>query len=129
MAVQLEISEALAGAVTVLTLTGRLIADEEDVLFAQHVDRLVAAGRVKLVVDFHDVTSIDSGGVGTLVAKLLSVRRRGGDMRLLRLTDRTHRVLEITRLLEVFSIFESSDAAIRSYAEQQSHIPAAIGDI
>ena len=129
MAVQLEISETLAGDVTVLTLAGRLVADEEDVLFAQHVDRLVAAGRVKLVVDFHNVTCIDSGGIGALVAKLLSVRRRGGDMRLLSVTDRTRRVLEITRLLAVFSIFESSDAAIRSFGEVQSHIPVAVGDV
>jgi anti-anti-sigma factor len=126
MAAQLEISETLAGDVTVLKLTGRLVADEEDILFIQHVDGLVAAGRVHIVVDFHDVTCIDSGGVGTLVAKLLSVRRRGGDSRLLQVTYRTRRVLEITRLLAVFAIFESRDEAIRSFDADLSRIPAAV---
>jgi anti-sigma B factor antagonist len=125
MAVQLEISESVAGDVTVLKLTGRLVADEEDIFFARHVDRLVAAGRVQIVVDFRDVTTIDSGGVGTLVAKLLSVRRRGGDIRLLQVTNRTRRVLEITRLLSVFTIFEWREEAIGSFAADVARIPAA----
>lgn len=124
MAVQLEIAESVVGDVTLLKLAGRLVADEEDIFFAQHVDRLVAAGRIHIVVDFHDVTCIDSGGVGTLVAKLLSLRRAGGDMRLLQVTDRTRRVLEITRLLTVFAIFESRDEAMRSFTADVARIPA-----
>jgi anti-sigma B factor antagonist len=124
MAAQLEIAETRAGDVTVLTLSGRLVADEEDIHFAQHVDGLVAAGRILVVVDFHDVTCIDSGGVGTLVAKFLSVRRRGGDMRLVRVTDRTRRVLEITRLLAVFQVFDSAAEAIRSFTADLPRLPA-----
>lgn len=126
MAAQLEIAETRAGDVTVLTLSGRLVADEEDILFAQHVDGLVAAGRTRVVVDFHDVTCIDSGGVGTLVAKFLSVRRRGGDMRLVRVTDRTRRVLEITRLLTVFQIFDSAAEAIHSFTVDLPRLPAGV---
>lgn len=126
MAAQLEIAETRAGDVTVLTLTGRLVADEEGDLFAQHVDGLVAAGRIHIAVDFHDVTCIDSGGVGTLVAKFLSVRRRGGDMRLVRVTDRTHRVLEITRLLTVFQVFDSTEEAVRSFTVDLPRLPAGV---
>src|SRR5688500_14308505 len=123
MAAQLEIAETRAGDVTVLALTGRLVADEEGLVFADHVDGLVADGRINIVVDFHDVNSIDSGGVGTLVAKYLSVRRRGGDMRLVRVTDRTRRVLAITRLLSVFQVFESAEEAIRSFSVDVPRLP------
>jgi anti-anti-sigma factor len=126
MAAQLEIAETRAGDVTVLALTGRLVADEEDLVFAQHVDGLVAEGRIHIVVDFHDVNTIDSGGVGTLVAKFLSVRRRGGDMRLVRVTDRTRRVLAITRLLTVFQVFESTEEAIRSFSVDVPRLPAEV---
>jgi anti-sigma B factor antagonist len=121
MAAQLDIRETRAGDVTVLELTGRLVADEEDVIFASEVNRLIAAGRIQIVADLRDVSSLDSGGVGTLVAKLLSARRRGGDLRLLNLTDRTRRVLEITRLLGVFQVFDSADDAIRSFSRQVAH--------
>jgi anti-sigma B factor antagonist len=121
MAAQLDIRETRAGDVTVLELTGRLVADEEDVIFASEVNRLIGAGRIQIVADLRDVSSLDSGGVGTLVAKLLSARRRGGDLRLLNLTDRTRRVLEITRLLGVFQVFDSADDAIRSFSRQVAH--------
>jgi anti-anti-sigma factor len=126
MAARLEIAETRAGDVTVLALSGRLVADEEDRVFAQHVDDLVADDRIHIVVDFHDVTCIDSGGVGTLVAKFLSVRRRGGDMRLVRVTDRTRRVLAITRLLSVFQVFESTEEAIRSFSVDVPRPPAEV---
>jgi anti-sigma B factor antagonist len=126
MAAQLEIAETRAGDVTVLRLSGRLVADEEDFIFAEHVDGLVAEKRLHIVVDFHDVTCIDSGGVGTLVAKFLSVRRRGGDLRLVRVTDRTRRVLEITRLLSVFQVFESPEEAIRSFSVDVPRPPAEV---
>lgn len=126
MAAQLQITETRAGAVTVLTLSGRLVADEADLVFTQQVNALVADGRVHIVVDFRDVSAIDSGGVGTLVAKLLSARRAGGDLRLSGVTDRTHRILEITRLLFVFHIFDTPDEAVRSFTAQVPRLPAGI---
>ena len=125
MAAQLEIAETRAGDVTVLTLSGRLVPDEEDLVFADHVDRLVAENRIHIVVDFHDVTC-NSGGVGTLVAKFLSVRRRNGDVRLARVTDRTRHVLEITRLLSVFQVFDSIEEAIHSFSVDVPQLPAEV---
>jgi anti-sigma B factor antagonist len=116
MAAQLTIGERRAGDVTILDLTGRLVADEEDVLFTARIDTLLQAGRRYFVVNFERVTVIDSGGVGTLVAKYLSVRRHGGDIRLAHVTPRTRRVLEITRLLSVFATFDTDDEAVRSFA-------------
>ncbi len=126
MAGQLEIDVRRAGAVTVLTLQGRLVADEADYLFTQHVDALVADGRVNIVADLHGVASIDSGGVGSLVAKLLSARRAGGDLRLASMSERTRRVLEITRLLNVFHVFESVEAAVHSFTAEVPRLPAGI---
>lgn len=126
MAADLEITERRAGSVTVLTLNGRLVADEADVLFTQRVNALVADGRMRIVVDLREVSTIDSGGVGSLVAKLLSARRAGGDLRLAQVTDRTRRVLEITKLLNVFHVFDSPDAAVRSFAAEVPRLPAGI---
>ena len=50
-----------------------------------------------------------------LIAKYLSVRRKGGDLRLLRLSSRTHHALEITHLLTVFQTFETEEDAVRSF--------------
>lgn len=115
MAAQLEISERRTGDIAILALSGHLVADDDDVIFTERIDALIAEGISKVIVDFHDVTIFDSGGVGVLVAKLLSVRRRGGDLRLTRLTERARRVLATTHLTTVFAAFDFEAEAIRSF--------------
>lgn len=102
--------------VVVVSLKGQLIADDQDVQFRNAIDALVREGITKIVADLHDVTLLDSGGVGVLVAKFLTLRKRGGDLRLARLTERTRRVLTITRLLPVFATFDSAANAVHSFA-------------
>jgi stage II sporulation protein AA (anti-sigma F factor antagonist) len=107
--------------VVVLSLKGQLIADDQDVQFRNAIDALVREGITKIVADLHDVTLLDSGGVGVLVAKFLTLRKRGGDLRLARLTERTRRVLAITRLLRVFATFDSPADAVHSFAVDAPH--------
>ena len=116
MAPQLVITAQRFGDVAVVALNGWLVADEQDVQFRNYIDALVRGGITKIVADLHDVTLLDSGGMGVLVAKLLTVRKRGGDLRLARLTDRTRRMLSITRLLTIFATFDSRDDAVLSFA-------------
>jgi anti-anti-sigma factor len=110
----LQITERAVGDVTVLNLKGRLVL-EECVTLRDAVDALVQQRRPKLVLDLQDVNYIDSAGLGILVAKYLSVRRLGGDMKIVHPTPRSLHVLEITHLNQVFETFASEDAAIRSF--------------
>ena len=115
---QLDIKERSVGDVTVLNLHGRLVLDDGDVALRQYVEDLVAHGRVKIVIDLTEVTHIDSAGLGTLAAKYVTAHQNGGDIRLCHLNDRNRHVLAITNLLKVFTVFDSEDDAIRSYAKE-----------
>ncbi|HUE87142.1 MAG TPA: STAS domain-containing protein [Vicinamibacterales bacterium] len=116
MAPHLVITEQRFGAVALVSLNGWLVADDQDAQFRNYIDALVSEGITKIVADLQDVTLLDSGGIGVLVAKFLTLRKRGGDLRLARLTARTQRVLSITRLLTVFATFDSPDSAVHSFA-------------
>ena len=111
----MTIQERRAGEVIILALRGRLVLDDGDALLRQRVDDLVARGQTKIVADLTDLDYVDSAGIGILIAKYLSVRRKGGDLKLLRLSSRTHHALEITHLLTVFEAFDSEEAAVRSF--------------
>lgn len=124
MAPHLVITSQRFGDVAVVELNGWLVAEEQDVQLKNYIDALVREGITKIVVDLHDVTLLDSGGVGVLVAKLLTVRKRGGDLRLARLSDRTQRVLSITRLLTVFATFDSAHDAVHSFATDAFNLAA-----
>ena len=116
MSAPLRISERHVGPVAVLELSGQLIADEGACKCLQQVSLLVIAGWPNVLVDLRDVTYIDSGGVGALVASFVHVSRRGGRLKILSPSQRASHVLDISGLAGVFEIFEAEEEAIRSFA-------------
>ena len=113
---KLAIEERAEGDVTVLTLTGEITLDDGDLLFRRRVHELLDRGRTKLVVDLGNVTYIDSSGVGMMAAKLKTVRERGGDLRLARISSRSQRLLGMMKLLIAFETFDDEASAVRSFA-------------
>jgi len=111
----LRIVERVVDGIAILDMTGRLVLDEGDATFREHINDLLARGQTQIVLNLKDVSYIDSAGVGVMVAKFLTVRRAGGDMKLLNLTPRSNRVMTITKLLTVFEAFDSEEDAVRSF--------------
>jgi anti-sigma B factor antagonist len=107
-----EIAERSAGeAVTVLAIRGEI-----DVSTAPELrERLLAATtdppRI-VVVDLSEVSFLDSTALGVLVSGVKRLRSEGGDLRLVVTGRSVAKVLEVTGLVEVFSIFETVDAAV-----------------
>src|SRR5262245_53719976 len=90
---RLQIVEHRVDDVTVLTLAGEMLLDDGDLAFRRKIHELVEGGRFRIVVDLGDVAYIDSAGIGMLVAKVKTVREKGGDIKLVRLTRRTQNLL------------------------------------
>ena len=119
MAAQLRITERRVGDVTVLDLDGRLEIGDGDIQFAACVDALIRAGQRKVLVNLRDVVHIDSGGIGVLVGKHTSLRRRDGALKLCQLPESAHRALAVTRLLTILDSFPSESEAIASFARER----------
>jgi anti-sigma B factor antagonist len=115
----MKLTERAAGDVTVLTLDGRLVLEDGDTLLRDRVNDLIGRGRLKVVLNLKDVTYIDSCGIGVLIAKLVSLRNKGGDLKLVHLSPRSYRVLEICKLEEVFECFEAEESAVASFSNRQ----------
>ena len=112
----LQILDRSVEGVTVLDMNGRLVLDETD-YFRRRIEDLIREKRLKIVLNLKDITYIDSAGIGMMVGKYLSVRRQGGDVKLLHLSPRSTRVMTITKLMTVFEAFESEEQAVRSFDE------------
>ena len=91
----MQVTAQDTGEVVVLTLTGRLVLEDVEAELRGALDGLIRQGRVKLVLNLQDVTYVDSAGLGFLVSRYVSVHRRGGDMKLVRVQPRVAHVLEI----------------------------------
>jgi anti-sigma B factor antagonist len=115
----MTLTERQVGDVTFLDLQGRLVLDDGDGLLRERINDLVARGRLRVVLNLRDVTYIDSCGLGVIISKFVSLRNRGGDLKLLHLSPRTHRVFEVCKLEHVFGMFDSEAAAIASFSAPQ----------
>jgi anti-sigma B factor antagonist len=78
---------------------------------------LIEQGHRQLVVDLHDVTFIDSSGLGALVSALKTIKRSNGtgDVRLARVQPPVVSLLEIIRLNRVFTTYPDVGGAVQSF--------------
>ncbi len=102
------------GEVSILVLGGQLTMGA-DSQFREAIDTLLAAGRGKILVDFSDVTYVDSSGIGELVSSHRIVERFGGALKILNPGKQVHDSLALTRLLPIFEVFEDKEVAVASY--------------
>jgi anti-sigma B factor antagonist len=69
----------------------------------------------KIVLNLREVNFIDSGGLGTLVSLYTTARNANGAMKLARLSQRVGDLLQITKLLTIFEVFDDEEEAARSF--------------
>jgi anti-sigma B factor antagonist len=105
------------GEVSILVLSGKLAAGGEEQL-REAIDTLLASGRNEILVDFTDVTFMDSSGIGELVSSFRTVERFGGHLKILKPNKRIQDSLSLTRLLPIFEIYEDETSAVESFGEE-----------
>jgi anti-sigma B factor antagonist len=110
----LSVESRRFGDVMVVTCVGRLIAGDEAGFLEQHVTSLLS-DHSQIVLNWHDVNYIDSGGVGLVVRLLNRTRTAGGDLKLCAVSERVREVLKITRLDKVFDLHEAEAEAIAAF--------------
>ena len=108
--------------VTVVDAAGRITLGEGAGSMRDKISELLKAGKSKILLNLGGVSYIDSSGIGELVAAFTSVTNRGGQLKLLNLTNKVEGLLQITKLYTVFEVFDSEVTAIRSFGA-----PSAVG--
>jgi anti-sigma B factor antagonist len=103
------------GDVSIVDLSGRITLGDGTKSLRETVQGLLGEGKMRILLNLGEVASIDSAGIGELVAALISVRNRGGELKLLKLTRKVHDAVQITKLYTVFDIRDDEAAAIRSF--------------
>jgi len=109
---------------TVAAIAGRLTMGEGSTRLREALQKLIADGKRKIVLNLAELTYIDSAGIGLLVASFASMSRSGGQMKLSNLNSRVKDVLLITKLLTVFEVYDDEAAALDSFAETGAVGPA-----
>ncbi|MBT9383020.1 STAS domain-containing protein [Pseudooceanicola sp. CBS1P-1] len=86
-------------------------------MFKEEMLALVDDGKDRLVIDFSDVTFLDSSGLGALVGLLKRVGNRG-DIVVCTLADNVQQMFRITRMNKVFASYADAASAVRALKER-----------
>lgn len=112
----LQISIRESGDVTILDLRGRSTIDGgESELLNKHLRKLIANGARKVLLNLVGLRQVDSSGVGTIVATYVSLKRQGGELKLLCPRGRVLEVLTLFHLLDNIPSFEDEAEALNSF--------------
>jgi anti-sigma B factor antagonist len=101
--------------VTVVTLEGRIVLGEESHSFREKLKSLLAEGKKKIVLNMANIKYIDSSGLGALVGADFSAKTQSASVRLCNLGKKFHEVMQVTKLLTVFDVYDTEAAAISSF--------------
>ena len=111
-----EISIRESGDVTILDLRGRsTLNGGETELLSSNLRKLLAGGVFKLFLNLTELAQVDSSGVSVIVETYVSVKPRGGDLRLLRPSGHALEVLSVLRLLDIIPRFGDKTQALASF--------------
>lgn len=110
----MDIREQKSGAVTIVTLTGRLDASTagklEEILLG-----LIGRGEKKLALNFQQVDFISSAGLRVLLMTAKRLKPLNGRVVLVSLRDQVREVFEIAGFTALFPMYAQQDEAVKSF--------------
>jgi len=110
----LKVETRHADGITIVSCHGRIVLGDESGGLRETLKRALSSSR-QVVLNLSDVEYIDSGGLGTLVGIYSSARAAGADIKLGGLGARLRDVLQITKLVTVFEVYDTEQQAIAAF--------------
>ena len=111
----LKATSRRANGVTILDLNGRIVLGEATATLRDTLQDLVTRGQKRILLNLAEVNYIDSSGLGALVSGFTTLTNQQGQLKLLNLTKKVQDLLQITKLLTVFEVFEDESKAVKSF--------------
>ena len=111
----MKIETRTVGDVQILDCSGKITLGEGTMAIRNTVREVLKNGGKKIILNLSEVNYIDSSGIGELVSTYTTVTNQSGQLKLLNLTKKIQELLQITKLLTVFSVYDNEQKAISSF--------------
>jgi anti-sigma B factor antagonist len=114
-------TKQLEAGTAVVAVSGRLVLGREVERMETLVKGLLAQGARKFIFDLASLDYADSAGIGTFIACLGEIKKGGGEMRLAAVNARVGRLLRLTGVDHLLSMYPSvTEAAVWAAARKSS---------
>jgi anti-sigma B factor antagonist len=72
--------------------------------FENRLEEILQEGEVRLVIDLQGLSYISSAGIGALMALTQHLRRKDGDLVLLKPNDKVYKILDLLGFTKIFNV-------------------------
>ena len=108
----------VSGKIGVIEIKGSLVGDKETDQFRDSVNDFIEQGNKCLVVNLGKVNYMNSSGIGALISAHTTYSKNGGVVKLAGLSNNVQNLLVVTKLIDIFDVYDSVDEAIDNFVKQ-----------
>ncbi len=109
-------SVRLSAGVTLIDIGGWVARSEAGALHDMLHD-LLGKGRKNFVLNLKEVQHLDSSGIGELASAYATVKKSGGQLKILHLSSKVRDLFSLTNLYMVFEEYPDEQTAIQSFGK------------
>jgi anti-sigma B factor antagonist len=107
--------------ITILDVRGRILIGDSNDLFGAELYKLAESTPCDVLVNLAEVTQVDSSGISTLVKLFVTLKRDGGNLKILNPTGSVRDVLNITGLINCLPTYTDEAKALASFRDSSAH--------
>ena len=111
----MKIEKRKKGDVLIIDLKGKVLIGEGIDEIRNAINSTIKEKETKVLLNFAEVPYLDSTGLGEVVRSYTSIKKEGGTVKIVNLTNKVKDLLSVTKLLTVFETFEDEEKAIASF--------------
>lgn len=104
--------------VVIIDIEGKILLGDGDVEIKQAVEGHLAKGHKNVLLNLAKVPYIDSAGLGEIIRCYTTIRKHGGDLKLLAPNQRLVDLLGVTKLVNVFDWYGDESSALASFSSR-----------
>lgn len=112
----MKIKERKREGVAILDMSGKLMGGPDAEAFNEVLRTLMHEGIRNFIVNMEKVRWVNSTGLGILISGYTTVKRSGGELKLLKVSERIENIFIVSKLYTVFESYEDEDQAVKSFA-------------
>ena len=101
--------------IVIIRLDGDVMGGPEAVKLNEEINRMLDEKVMEVVIDLGKVKRMNSSGLGIMINALTTYKQNGGNLKLASPTPLVNNLLEITKLKDIFEVYDQLDSAINSF--------------
>jgi anti-sigma B factor antagonist len=114
-AAKMKASHRQAGEISIVDITGRITLGEGNIILREIVTELLQNGNKFVALNMTEVDHVDSAGIGELVRSHTTVRKQGGQLKLINPNQKVQDLFKMTMLSAVFEVHPDESTALKSF--------------